>query len=200
MILASSAGASAAEPIGEWLVEGGYGQVRIERCGDQLWGVVSWEKTAGIDRNNPDATKRSRPTLGLPVLRAMAPQGPNRWDGEIYNTEDGRTYTSHISLASEDVLRVEGCVLGFLCGGQDWTRVKSPDVATVRAGAAGSRADKRAQPAPRPSRPGATAQNDAPKNLSSIPSKEVCTMALGTSGSTYSGDGGQNTGMGRARR
>jgi uncharacterized protein (DUF2147 family) len=200
MILASTVGASAAEPIGEWLVEGGYGQVRIEQCGNQLWGIVSWERTAGVDRNNPDATKRDRPTLGLPVLRGMTANGPNRWDGEIYNTQDGRIYTSHISLSSADVLRVEGCVLGFLCGGQDWTRVKSEDAAPARAGAAaGSRADKRTHNAARPSRPGAMAQNEAPKSLSTIPSKEVCTMALGAGGSTYSGDGAQNTGQ-RPRR
>lgn len=199
MILASTAAAGAAEPIGEWLVEGGYGQVRIERCGDQLWGIVSWERTAGVDRNNPDATKRDRPTLGLPVLRGMTANGPNRWDGEIYNTQDGRIYTSHISLSSADVLRVEGCVLGFLCGGQDWTRVKNPEAAAPHPGAAGTRADKRAHNAPRPSRPGAAAPNGAPKSLSAIPSKEVCTMALGTNGSTFSGDGAQNTGQ-RLRR
>jgi uncharacterized protein (DUF2147 family) len=191
MILASAAAAGAAEPVGEWLVEGGYGQIRIERCGEQLWGIVSWEKKAGIDRNNPDASKRERPTLGLPILRAMSPTGPNRWEGEIYNTEDGRVYSSNISLASDDVLRVQGCVLGFLCGGQDWTRVKA---------AAMPAAPGTGKPAPRTSRNAAPADANAPKNLSAIPAKEVCAMATGLGGSTYSGDGGHNTGAARPRR
>jgi uncharacterized protein (DUF2147 family) len=198
MILASSVSAGAAEPIGEWLVEGGYGQVRIEKCGDQLWGIVSWEKTAGVDRNNPDATKRDRPTLGLPVLRGMAPTGPNRWEGEIYNTEDGRVYSSNISLASDDVLRVQGCVLGFLCGGQDWTRVKTAP-ATPPTARAGAGSGKQHAQAPKPARPGAPDAAGAPKNLSSIPAKEVCALATGTGGSTYGGDSNHNTGS-RPRR
>jgi uncharacterized protein (DUF2147 family) len=114
--------ALAAEPIGEWLVTDGYANIRIEKCGDQYWGVVSWEKEAGTDTNNPDPAKRNRPTLGMPVLLGMKATQPNRWDGQIYNSENGKTYTGNISLSSPDVLRVEGCLLIF-CGGQDWTRV-----------------------------------------------------------------------------
>ncbi len=117
--------ASAADPTGDWQVEGGYATVRIANCDDKLWGIVAWERNPNFDRNNPDPSKRTRPTLGIPILLGMSQEGPNRWDGEIYNTEDGRTYTAHIGLTSPDVLRVEGCVLGFLCGGQSWTRVAS---------------------------------------------------------------------------
>ena len=114
--------ALAAEPIGEWLVTDGYAHIRVEKCGDQYWGVVSWEKEAGTDTNNPDPAKRNRPTLGMPVLLGMKATQSNRWDGQIYNSENGKTYTGNISLSSPDVLRVEGCLLIF-CGGQDWTRV-----------------------------------------------------------------------------
>jgi uncharacterized protein (DUF2147 family) len=132
--LALSAGlAVAAEPIGEWLVTDGYANIRIEKCGDQYWGVVSWEQQPGTDTNNPDPNKRNRPTLGMPVLLAMKATQPNRWDGQIYNSENGKTYTGNISLASPDVLRVEGCLLIF-CGGQDWTRVKASTGTTGRAG------------------------------------------------------------------
>ena len=118
---------SAQEPTGEWLVEEGYARVRIENCSGRLWGVVAWEKVpGGLDSNNPDTSKRSRPTLGLPILLNMKP-GPGRWEGEIYNTQDGRTWNANIKLTSPDILRVEGCVLGFLCGGQSWTRYKSTD-------------------------------------------------------------------------
>jgi uncharacterized protein (DUF2147 family) len=132
--LALSTGlALAAEPIGEWLVTDGYANIRIEKCGDQYWGVVSWEQKPGTDVNNPDPNKKNRPTLGMPVLLAMKATRPNRWDGQIYNSENGKTYTGNISLASPDVLRVEGCLLIF-CGGQDWTRVKPSAPTTGRAG------------------------------------------------------------------
>ena len=131
----TSGTALAAEPIGEWLVEEGLARIRVENCGDRLVGFVSWEKEpGGIDRYNPDPSKRARPTLGMPVLLNMIPTNGNRWKGEIYNSENGKTYTGSISLSRPDVLRVEGCVLGFLCGGQDWARYKpEPTPTTGRA-------------------------------------------------------------------
>jgi uncharacterized protein (DUF2147 family) len=120
---AAMAASAPAEPTGEWAVEGDVAHVRVENCGGQLWGIVSWEKSPGTDSFNPDPGKRARPTLGMPILLGMAPAQPNRWDGEIYNSNDGKTYSAHISLTDSETLRVEGCVLGFLCGGQNWTRV-----------------------------------------------------------------------------
>jgi len=111
-------------PLGDWLVEKRYAVIRIVDCGGQLWGVVTWQQRANVDMHNPDPAKRNRPTLGMPVLLGMKPgDEPNKWEGEIYNSQNGKTYDSNISLSSPDVLRVEGCVLGFLCGGEDWTRV-----------------------------------------------------------------------------
>jgi uncharacterized protein (DUF2147 family) len=152
--------ASAAEPTGDWLVEGGYAHVKIASCDDKLWGIVAWEqKQNGLDKNNPDPALRSRPTLGIPILLGMTPEQSNRWDGEIYNTQDGRTYTAHISLTGDDVLRVEGCVLGFLCGGQSWTRLAPPQPApnagrpnAGRPDAASTR-QRTAGPSPRPTTP-----------------------------------------------
>jgi uncharacterized protein (DUF2147 family) len=51
----------------------------------------------------------------------MHASGPNKWSGEIYNADDGKSYHSNISLSGADALRVEGCV-GPLCGGETWTR------------------------------------------------------------------------------
>jgi uncharacterized protein (DUF2147 family) len=124
-LLVSAAPALAAEPIGEWLVKDGVARIKIDNCGEGLWGVVAWEKEPGVDEHNPDPSKRARPTLGMPVLLDMKSTEPGRWDGEVYNAENGKTYSSHISLVSTDVLRVEGCVLGILCGGENWTRFKA---------------------------------------------------------------------------
>jgi uncharacterized protein (DUF2147 family) len=115
----------AKSPIGEWVTESGEGRVRIRACGQALCGVVSTAEPNETDRHNPDATKRNRPLLGTPVLIDMKPVNGKRWQGEIYNAKNGKTYGSNISLRSPDVLRVEGCVFGgFFCGGQDWTRAK----------------------------------------------------------------------------
>lgn len=158
-LMASSA--AAAEPTGDWAVEGGFAHIRIDTCGDRLWGIVAWEQKPNVDKNNPDESKRSRPTLGIPILLGMKQEEANRWDGDIYNSENGRVYTAHISLASDDVLRVEGCVLGFLCGGQNWTRVPIPQPAPALA-----RPNSQAtRPAPGPQPPRTTGQAARPGPL-----------------------------------
>ena len=137
--LCLSAGIACADPTGQWMVEKGYARIRIENCGNSIWGAVVWELTPGTDSKNPDATKRGRPTLGMPVLLDMKPVDPNKWSGKIYNSEDGQTYSSNISLPSPDVLRVQGCVLGILCGGENWTRVNDPLAPGGPVGTGGSR-------------------------------------------------------------
>ena len=114
--------ALAAEPWGEWLVKDKTAQIRIVDCAGALWGVISWEADPGVDAKNPDPAKRTLPTLGLPILLGMKASGPNRWEGALYNAENGKTYSGGITVVNAGRLRVRGCVLGFLCGGEDWTR------------------------------------------------------------------------------
>jgi uncharacterized protein (DUF2147 family) len=117
--------APAASPVGEWLVEGGEARIRIDECAKNLCGVVSAARDANeTDRKNPKPELRNRRIIGLPVLLDMEPAGSNRWEGRIYNAKNGQTYEANISLIDPQRLRVEGCVFGgFICGGQNWTRV-----------------------------------------------------------------------------
>jgi len=117
--------AAAADPTGDWRVADGAAHIRLGDCSGRMWGIVSWAHEHGVDQNNPDPAKRNRSTLGMPIILGMQPVQPNRWEGEIYNAQNGKTYSGSITLTSQDVLRIEGCVLGFLCGGQSWTRVKA---------------------------------------------------------------------------
>jgi hypothetical protein len=93
-----------------------------------MWGVVAWEKTpGGKDKNNPDVTRQSRPTLGMPILIDMKKKaGVDSWEGQVYNAKDGQLYSSTIKPVGADQLEIQGCVLGFLCGGETWTRVGPP--------------------------------------------------------------------------
>ncbi|MBV8791374.1 MAG: DUF2147 domain-containing protein [Pseudolabrys sp.] len=110
-------------PAGDWLVAKKYARIRVADCGGQLWGVVVWETQPGIDNKNPDPKLRGRPTLGMPILLSMAPSQSNQWSGQIYNSQDGNTYSANISLLNPNTLKVQGCFLGFLCGGENWTRI-----------------------------------------------------------------------------
>jgi uncharacterized protein (DUF2147 family) len=125
----TNAGALAADAsvIGDWLVKDGYGHIRIDNCGGKMWGIVSWEKTPGFDNESPDPAKKGRPLLGTPVLMGLSPaKEPGKWTGEIYNSQNGKLYQSTISLANENTLDLEGCLVWPLCLTQQWTRVSAP--------------------------------------------------------------------------
>lgn len=132
-LLAALGSAHAAEPIGEWQVEEKVATIKIVDCDGHLWGVVASEVKPGVDSKNPDKAKRGRPTLGMPILLGMSKstEEKNRWDGKIYNAKDGETYKASITLKSPNSLRVEGCYVWPLCGGQTWTRVAETAPATV---------------------------------------------------------------------
>jgi len=124
----TTASAFAADPSGDWLVADGVAHIRVAECSGNVWGAVVWEKEpGGLDVHNPDASKRSRPTLGMPILINMKKKsGADQWEGEVYNANDGKTYSSTIKPVGADKLEIQGCVLGFLCGGETWTRVAGP--------------------------------------------------------------------------
>ena len=129
LILATgTCSALAADPTGDWRVADGVANIRVAQCNGNMWGVVSWEKTpGGRDKNNPDAALQSRPTLGMPILLAMKKKpGADAWEGQVYNAKDGQTYSSTIKPTGADQLEIQGCVLGFLCGGETWSRVGPP--------------------------------------------------------------------------
>jgi uncharacterized protein (DUF2147 family) len=127
LVLAASP-ALAADPTGDWRVADGVANIRVAQCYGNMWGAVSWEKTpGGRDSNNPDASKQSRPTLGMPILLAMKKKpGVDQWEGQVYNAKDGQSYSSTIKPVGTDQMEIQGCVLGFLCGGETWTRVGPP--------------------------------------------------------------------------
>jgi len=123
----TTASAVAADPTGDWRVEDGVAHIRVAECNGNMWGAVIWEKEPGLDEHNPDVSKRSRPTLGIPVLINMKKKpGTDQWQGEVYNANDGKSYSSTIKPVGSDKLEVQGCVLGFLCGGETWTRIAGP--------------------------------------------------------------------------
>ena len=120
--------ASAADPTGDWRVADGVANIRVAECNGSMWGVVAWEKTpGGRDKNNPDVSKQNRPTLGMPILIDMKKKpAVDQWEGQVYNAKDGQFYSSTIKPVGADQLEIQGCVLGFLCGGETWARVAGP--------------------------------------------------------------------------
>ncbi|MGJ0506301.1 MAG: DUF2147 domain-containing protein [Methylocystis sp.] len=60
------------------------------------------------------------------VLRSAAKTGPNSWKGDLFNPEDGKTYTGKITYDSPTQLTLSGCLVAFLCQSETWTRISGP--------------------------------------------------------------------------
>jgi uncharacterized protein (DUF2147 family) len=156
--------ALAADPTGDWRVADGVANIRVAQCNGSMWGAVSWEKQpGGRDENNPDASKKTRPTLGMATLIDMKKKpGADQWEGQVYNAKDGQLYSATITPVGTDQLEIKGCVMGFLCGGETWTRV-SPPIPLSPANAMAKGAPKPTGAAPKaPATTGATAAQAAP--------------------------------------
>ena len=163
--------ALAADPTGDWRVADGVANIRVAECNGSMWGVVAWEKTpGGRDKNNPDASKQNRPTLGMPILIDMKKKpGADQWQGQVYNAKDGQFYSSTIRPIGSDQLEIQGCVLGFLCGGETWTRVAGP-IPSSPANSMAKGAPKTTGALPRTAAPttGAAAPKAAPKTTGAV--------------------------------
>lgn len=73
---------------------------------------------------NKDPSLRSRPIHGLQILILNGQSAPNRYEGQIYNPENGETFSGFVEIQGSDNIRLSGCVLfNLICMGEDWTRV-----------------------------------------------------------------------------
>ncbi len=124
--VSSTATAQSAGPEGLWLVKDQTARIRIEKCGNEMWGTVAWQNEPKIDVNNPDPAMRRRSLLGSAVLIGMRPSAANLWEGDIYNARDGKTYSSKMAVLPSGALEIKGCVMGIICGGENWTRLPEP--------------------------------------------------------------------------
>ncbi|WP_027533938.1 DUF2147 domain-containing protein [Bradyrhizobium sp. WSM3983] len=152
--------ALAADPTGDWRVADGVANIRVAQCNGSMWGAVSWEKQpGGRDDNNPDVSKKNRPSLGMATLINMKKTaGAEQWEGQVYNAKDGQMYSATITPVGTDQLEIKGCVLGFLCGGETWTRVGPPiPLSTANAMAKGAPKTTGAAPRAAPAVPSAAA-------------------------------------------
>jgi clan AA aspartic protease (TIGR02281 family) len=133
--------ALAADLAGDWLTGDRKGIVRIVNCGGALCGTLVWLRepvdpyTNGprTDKNNVNASQRSRPLIGIPIILQMAPSpaGPDRWEGQIYNVEDGNSYNGSFTLYGPNAAQLKACVMGgLICKGQMWTRTTVPEEIT----------------------------------------------------------------------
>lgn len=107
--------------------------VRLFECRDRpgdLCGEIAWLSPDEPQRDveNPDPELRGRPLVGLDILWEFTRTQENVFEGgEVYNPDDGRTYSGEIRKTGPDTLELEGCALMVFCKEQTWERVPADD-------------------------------------------------------------------------
>ncbi|MDE2364437.1 MAG: DUF2147 domain-containing protein [Hyphomicrobiales bacterium] len=113
-LLIAAGAAFAAEPYGVWRRPEDGVTFSFFRCGAGLCVKV---------KNVVDAADRKY--IGAMVFSGAQKIGPNAWQGQVKNLEDGRTYLGKITVNGPDSVTLDGCVLGgAICKGETWSRVK----------------------------------------------------------------------------
>ena len=105
--------------------------VMVEDCGNKLCGRLYWLRKPlsadGLpkrDKHNPNEALRDRPLCGLQILTGFQYVGDSTWNaGEIYNPDDGLTFSSTMKLAPDGSLKIRGYVGISLFGKTlEWVR------------------------------------------------------------------------------
>ena len=124
--------AHAADPVGLWLTADGEAKIRITRCEKGLCGTITWLKEPNDsdgkpkrDRENVDQELKKRPMLGLEIFHNLQQTAPNKYQGSLYNPDDGRTYDGTLELGSDGLIKMKGCVFGgVICDDDVWSPTK----------------------------------------------------------------------------
>jgi len=129
--VAAATPAAAGDPRGNWMTDDGKAKIAIVSCGGALCGnIVALTEPIDpgtgkpkTDSNNPDAAKRIRPLVGVQIVIDMKPDSADKWKGQVYNAEDGKTYSGSITLVDAKTLTLQGCALGgLICKNRTWKR------------------------------------------------------------------------------
>ena len=130
-------GAAAANGLeGTWLTTGGKAIVEVKPCGDgdRLCGEIVWLKVPTDasgrplrDGYNEDASQRSRPIMGLPVMLGLEPVAASQWQGPVYSPERGKAFDVQLVQRAANTIEITGCgLMGLVCETQVWTRASLP--------------------------------------------------------------------------
>ena len=121
--------------VGRWITADKSVIVQIIKAEGKYIGKIVWGKQKNRkDHKNPDETKRSKYLLNSLILTNFDHNGENGYtNGEIYDPNSGKTYSSNLELVSHNKLKVQGYV-GLTMFGRSsiWTRVVHKKAATQK--------------------------------------------------------------------
>jgi len=118
--------------LGIWLTGNEKAKVKIYKCADKYCGKLIWlrepleeDGTKKRDDHNPEEKLQNRLILGMNILTGFEYDEDLEWDdGEIYDPENGKTYSCVINMADDKkVLDVRGYIGFSFIGRSDvWVR------------------------------------------------------------------------------
>lgn len=135
-----SASSGIRTPVGIWLLSNQRIRLEIAPCAEKLCGTLVWFKHPTdaqglplVDSRNSDPSLRTRPLLGLTVLRGLRQTGEDQWeDGHLYNPDDGKEYQARMSIAEDGSLHVRAFVVLEMLGETEvMTRVEDQKIAAA---------------------------------------------------------------------
>jgi len=108
--------ADAPGAIGNWKHPDNGAILAFYDCDGDLCGKIATPSDPALkDDKNPDPAKRDTPLTGLVVLNHAKKSDATSWKGDLYNTEDGKTYSGYVTLTAPDKLQLKGCALLVFC-------------------------------------------------------------------------------------
>lgn len=123
--------------LGVWLNEDKDAHVNVYEENNLFYGKIVWlkdpidEETGKpkLDDENNDESLRTRPIMGLMLLRDFEFDGDDEWEGgRIYDPKNGKDYKCYMEFPEEDdlnKLKVRGFIGVSLLGRTTyWTRVE----------------------------------------------------------------------------
>jgi uncharacterized protein (DUF2147 family) len=115
----------AEDAFGVWVNPENGSNIEMYKCAPGLCAkIVKVNDGQKTDDKNPDAAKRSQPIVGLVIMADGKKSGDNKWQGSLYNRENGKSYSGTITVKSKEALDLSGCVAAVICRTVTWTRAK----------------------------------------------------------------------------
>ncbi|MBV9930249.1 MAG: DUF2147 domain-containing protein [Alphaproteobacteria bacterium] len=106
---------------GTWWNSDGGVSVDVQPCGAFICGAV----THAGPKAEQDARKGGfKEMVGLRVMRDFQHVGPGKWKGTVLVPERAAIVRSTITRIDAGHMKVEGCILGFICSHEIWRRVR----------------------------------------------------------------------------
>ena len=119
------------EILGKWKTQDQEAIVKIYKAPNGKYqGKIVWLKKPNdkngkpfTDSENPDENLKSKPLLGLTMLKSFEYASKEWKGGTIYDPTDGKTYKAKLWLSDTNTLEVRG-YWGFFYQTEKWTRIK----------------------------------------------------------------------------